>query len=212
MGCEENLLKRIAAALRDTAPGAVDGALENLTAPGDLPANLRGLLTQPLRRAAVLIPIIDYPGRPAVLLTRRTEALRQHAGQISFPGGALEEQDEGPLAAALRETREETGMDTGDLEVLGFLDTYLTITSFAITPVVARVPPGKTLRADPTEVAEIFEVPLDFVLDESNLRRHVGRRGDLRVRYYSIPYEDKDIWGATAGMIVNLSSKLNTYK
>lgn len=212
MGGKEILLERIAAALLDTAPGTLDGALENLTAPGDLPANLRGLLTQPLRQAAVLVPIIDYPDGPAVLLTRRTAALRQHAGQISFPGGALEEQDDGPVAAAFRETQEETGMDTSDLEVLGFLDTYLTITSYAITPVVARVPPGKFMRADPTEVAEIFEVPLDFVLDESNVRRHVGRRGDIRVRYYSIPYEDKDIWGATAGMIVNLSSKLAIYK
>lgn len=203
-----DLLTRIAAALRGTAPGSVEEALENLAVPGDLPANLRGLLRQPLRHAAVLVPLIDHPGCPGLLLTRRTEALRQHAGQISFPGGALEPGDEGPVAAALRETTEETGMDTSDIEVLGFLDTYLTITSFAITPVVARVPPGKPLVPDPGEVSELFEVPLDFVLNSANVNQHVGQRGDLRVRYYSIPYRDKNIWGATAGMLVNLSSKL----
>lgn len=208
MGGEADLLTRVGAALRGTIPGPVEEALTNLTAPGDLPADLRGLLARPLRQAAVMVPLIDYPDGPALLLTRRTEALRQHAGQISFPGGALEEQDEGPVAAAFRETREETGMDTGDVEILGFLDTYLTITSFAITPVVTRIPPGKALRPDPGEVAELFEVPLDFVLDASNVRQHVGRRGELKVRYYSIPYEDKNIWGATAGMLVNLSSKL----
>ncbi|NNF52177.1 MAG: CoA pyrophosphatase [Gammaproteobacteria bacterium] len=195
-------------ALQGTKPGSVEQAFESLATPGDLPGNLRGLIETPLREAAVLVPIIDYPDEPALLLTRRTDALRQHPGQISFPGGALEETDEGPVGAAVRETEEETGMDTTDLEILGFLDTYLTITSFAITPVVARIPPGKPLRPDPAEVAELFEVPLKFVLDRANVRRHVGRRGELRVSYYSIPYQDKNIWGATAGMLVNLSSKI----
>lgn len=208
MNADENLLRRVVDALLGTEPGSVNEALDNLAAPGDLPGNLRGLITRPLREAAVLVPIIDYPDQPTVLLTRRTEGLRQHPGQISFPGGALEHGDAGPVAAAIRETQEETGMDTADIDVLGFLDTYLTITSFAITPVVARIPPGKELKPDPREVDEIFEVPLRFLLDGSNVRQHVGRRGNLRVRYYSIPYEDKNIWGATAGMLVNLSSKL----
>lgn len=209
MGAGADLLRRIAAALADSVPGSVEAALDNLAVPGDLPADLRGLMDEPLRQAAVLVPIIDYADEPALLLTRRTDDLRQHAGQISFPGGALEDQDAGPLAAALRETREETGMDTSKIDVLGYLDTYLTITSFAITPVVVKVPPGLSLRPDPIEVAEIFEVPLAFVLDANNVREHVGQRGATRVRYFSIPYEDKNIWGATAGMLVNLASKLN---
>ncbi len=154
------------------------------------------------------MPLLDYPGETRVLLTRRTEALRQHAGQISFPGGALEAVDAGPVEAALRETREETGMDTDDVAIMGFLDTYLTITGFAVTPVVARVPPGKALRPDPGEVAELFEVPLAFLMNPANHQRHVGQRGDLRVTYYSIPYEGWNIWGATAGMLRNMVSKL----
>lgn len=120
----------------------------------------------------------------------------------------MEEVDEGPVDAALRETREETGMDTEDVEIVGFLDTYLTITGFAVTPVVARVPAGKRLQPDPIEVAELFEVPLAFLMDPANHQRHVGKRGDLRVQFYSIPYEDWNIWGATAGMLVNMASKI----
>ena len=205
-----DLIARVAAALEGSRPGPVEQAFENQLLPGDLPEDLRHLIPSPLRQAAVLLPLIDHPGEPRVLLTRRTEQLKHHAGQISFPGGAIEESDEGPVAAALRETREETGMDTEDVEILGFLDTYLTITSFAITPVVARVPPGKALQADPGEVAELFEVPLSHLLDPANLQRHVGEREGYRVRYYAIPYRDRHIWGATAGMLVNLRDKLKT--
>lgn len=208
MGVAGSLLQQVSDVLCDTTPGPLEGALENLAVPGDLPADLRSLLKLPLKKAAVLVPLVAYDEATRVLFTRRTDKLRHHAGQISFPGGALEEGDAGPVEAALRETREETGMDTDDIEILGFLDTYLTITSFAITPVVARVPPGKPLCADPTEVAELFEVPLGHLLDPANVRRHVGQRGELRVQYYSIPYEGKNIWGATAGMLVNLANKL----
>lgn len=203
-----DLIARVAEALSGTEPGPLEHALENQLLPGDLPGDLRHLVSGPVRQAAVLVPLIDHPGEPRVLFTRRNEQLRQHAGQISFPGGAIEARDDGPVAAALRETEEETGMDIADVEVLGFLDTYLTITRFAITPVVARVPPGKDLRADPSEVAELFEVPLAHLLDPGNLQRLVGDRQGYRVRFYSIPYGERNIWGATAGMLVNLRKKL----
>ncbi len=203
-----SLLQRIEVALAGSTPAPLEQALQNLALPGDLPGSLRGLLDKPWKPAAVLVPLLDYADTTRVLLTRRTSTLRHHAGQISFPGGALEESDKGPVDAALRETREETGMDTQDVQVVGFLDTYLTITGFAVTPVVARVPPGKDLRPDPTEVAELFEVPLPFLMNPDNHRRHVGKRDGLRVQFYSIPYRDWNIWGATAGMLVNLYSKL----
>ncbi len=210
MAARDSLLGRIAAALKDTVPQFPESTLGTQDGPGDLPANLRNLSGEPLRRAAVLVPLIDNVGSPGLLLTRRNDSLRQHAGQISFPGGAIETQDPDPVAAALRETEEETGMDTSDVEILGFLDTYLTITRYAITPVVARIPPGKALQPDPREVAELFEVPLEFVLDPGNVRSHVGRRGALRVRYFSIAYRDRNIWGATAGMLINLASKIKS--
>lgn len=203
-----DLIARVAEALSNTEPGPLEQALENQLLPGDLPGELRHLVSGPVRQAAVLIPLIDDPLEPRVLFTRRNDQLRHHAGQISFPGGSIEAQDSGPVAAALRETVEETGMDVSDVEVLGFLDTYLTITRFAITPVVARVPPGKDLRADPVEVAELFEVPLAHLLDPANLQRHVGERQGYRVRYYAIPYRERHIWGATAGMLVNLKKKM----
>lgn len=208
MAGRDSLLARIAMALRNTQPVPPESVITNGKLPGDLPVGLRQLSDQPIRPAAVLVPLIDHEPNPSVLLTRRTDSLRQHAGQISFPGGAIEAQDPDPVAAALRETREETGMDTSDVEILGFLDTYLTITRFAITPVVARVAPGKTLQANPREVSELFEVPLAHVLNPNNVRSHVGRRGEIRVRYFSIPYQDRHIWGATAGMLMNLANKI----
>jgi len=166
-----------------------------------------------LREAAVLVPLVDRSdevdwGGMTVLLTQRTAHLAAHAGQISFPGGGVEPQDDGPVDTALRETEEEVGLARERVEVLGTLDTYVTRTGFRITPVVAIVRPPFILEPDPYEVAEVFEVPLSFILDPASRQRQ-GRefKGAIR-HFWAFPYGDRFIWGATAGMLVNLCEVL----
>ncbi len=166
--------------------------------------NEDGLGAEPLTAAAVLVPIVLRDDGPTLLLTQRTAHLRDHAGQISFPGGRIEAEDESPLHAALRETTEETGLAPAHVEVVGYLPEYRTSTGFSVTPVVAFVTPPFSLEPDPFEVAEVFEVPLSFLLDPANHQQHeVHWRGRLR-QYCAMPYGDYFIWGATAGMIVSL--------
>jgi len=165
---------------------------------------------QVLTPAAVLVPIVLHPAGQTVLLTQRTAHLRDHAGQISFPGGRVEADDLTPTHTALRETEEEIGLSRESIEIVGFLPEYRTGTGFRVTPVVALVHPPFTVQPDPFEVAEIFEVPLDFLLDPANHQRHsLHYRGALR-NYFAMPYGDYFIWGATAGMIVSLSRALGT--
>ncbi|HET7775682.1 MAG TPA: CoA pyrophosphatase [Azospira sp.] len=167
-----------------------------------------GLGNEPLTPAAVLFPIVLRESHPTVLLTQRTSHLRDHAGQVSFPGGRVEEADQSPIHTALRETEEEIGMAPDLIEVIGYLPEYLTSTGFRVTPVVGLVRPPFTLRPDPFEVAEVFEVPLAFLLDPANRQRHSREwRGRLR-HYFAMPYGDYFIWGATAGMIVSLAERL----
>jgi len=161
-----------------------------------------------LRPAAVLVPIVDRPQGTTVLLTQRTDHLDHHPGQVSFPGGGVEDHDENAVAAALRETEEEIGLARSYVEVIGSLDLYRTGTGFEITPIVGLVRPGFTLTLDEFEVAEAFEVPLDFVLDPANHKRESRFwRGEQR-HYYVFPHDDYFIWGATAGMLVNLYDRL----
>lgn len=163
---------------------------------------------QSLTPAAVLFPIVLRDGGQTVLLTQRTAHLRDHAGQISFPGGRVEEEDLSPSHTALRETEEEIGLARERIEILGFLPEYRTGTGFRVTPVVALVQPPFDLRPDPFEVAEVFEVPLAFLLDPANHQQHsLHYRGALR-NYFAMPYGDYFIWGATAGMIRSLSERL----
>jgi len=158
--------------------------------------------------AAVLVGLVPRDDGLQVLLTRRTDSLRHHAGQVSFPGGRVEEVDQSPIHTALRETEEEIGMSPELVEVLGYLPEYRTSTGFRVTPVVGLVRPPFTLRPDPFEVAEVFEVPLAFLLDPANRQRHSREwRGRLR-HYFAMPYGDYFIWGATAGMIVSLADRL----
>lgn len=175
---------------------------------GDLPTLLRRFRIRRLVPAAVLVPIIDRPDGLSLLLTRRAEDLKHHPGQISFPGGRLESTDAGPAAAALRETREEVGLSADRIEVLGYLDNYLTITGYSVTPVVAMVRPGFTLELDTTEVAEAFEVPLEYVLDRDRVQQRYSRFLGLRLPYFEIPYGEYNIWGATAGMLISLRQRL----
>lgn len=161
-----------------------------------------------LRPAAVLVPLIDREEGLSVLLTQRTPHLSAHAGQIAFPGGRIEKSDTDAIEAALRETEEEVGLPRDHVKVIGRLDTYVTGTGFEITPVVGIVQPPFPLSIDPFEVAEAFEVPLSFVVDPSNHRR-TTREFENRTRvFFVLPFEGRNIWGATAGMLVNLAEVL----
>jgi 8-oxo-dGTP pyrophosphatase MutT (NUDIX family) len=143
-----------------------------------------------------------------LLLTRRTESLRDHAGQISFPGGRAEVCDRSPVQTALREAREEIGLLAEQVTILGFLPEYRTVTGYRITPVVGIVTPPIELRPDPAEVAEVFEVPLSFVLDPANHERHSREYDDGVRHFFAMPYGRHFIWGATAGIIVTLTRAL----
>jgi 8-oxo-dGTP pyrophosphatase MutT (NUDIX family) len=162
-----------------------------------------------LRPAAVLVPLIDHPEGMTVLLTQRTAHLSAHAGQIAFPGGRIEAEDENPIAAALRETEEEVGLPRERVAVIGRLDTYVTGTGFEITPIVGLIEPPYPLTIDPFEVAEAFEVPLSYVLDPRNHNRTVRESAGRTRVFFVLPYEGRNIWGATAGMLVNLAEVLN---
>ena len=156
------------------------------------------------RPAAVLVPLVARAEGVTVLLTRRTDHLHHHPGQISFPGGRVEAHDASPVMTALRETQEEIGLDAARVELLGALPDYLTGTGFRVTPVVGLVHPPFALCLDAFEVAEAFEVPLAFLLDPANHRRHrLEHEGRVR-EYYAMPYGDYFIWGATAGMLMSL--------
>lgn len=163
---------------------------------------------RPKTAAAVLVPLVARPGGMTVLLTQRTAHLKNHAGQISFPGGRSEDHDDSPVATALRESHEEIGLDAALVDVLGHLDDYVTVTGFNVTPVVGLVVPPFDLTPDPFEVADAFEVPLSFVLDRSNHQRHTYKVKGRTRAYYAMPYGERYIWGATAGMLVNLAEVL----
>ena len=160
------------------------------------------------RPAAVLIGIVPRPPGPTVIFTRRTDHLHAHAGQISFPGGRAEPDDADAETTALREAEEEIGLPRSRVEVLGRLDTYFTRTGFQVTPVVALVRPPFELTPDPYEVAEVFEAPLTVFLAPDLPERHDRMLLGARRYFYAFPYRDYYIWGATAGMLVNLRQVL----
>ncbi|MCC2954488.1 CoA pyrophosphatase [Massilia sp. IC2-477] len=159
-----------------------------------------------LRRAAVLVPLVERPDGLHVLLTKRTDHLSSHAGQISFPGGRAEELDSSPIETALREAEEEIGLHRRHVEIIGVLPEHVTISAYRVTPVVAIVTPPFALSADPGEVAEIFEVPLSFLMSGANHERRsvMLPEGQGRRTFYAMPYQDYFIWGATAAMLRNL--------
>jgi 8-oxo-dGTP pyrophosphatase MutT (NUDIX family) len=163
--------------------------------------------------AAVLVPLVRRPGGLQVLLTRRTEHLRDHAGQVAFPGGRSEPEDGGPAGTALRETEEEIGLRRRHVEVIGALPAYTTVTSYVVTPVVALVDPPFELALDSFEVAEAFEVPLGFLMTPAHHRRHVFSWEGGQRQFLSMPWQGRSasgepreyfIWGATAAMLRNL--------
>ncbi len=181
----------------DPHPRANDYAL-NGGPPSDLP---------PPRAAAVLAPIVARPHGLTVLLTQRASHLRAHSGQVAFPGGKIDP-GETAMQSALREAREEIGLESRFVEPLGWLDPYLTGTGFRIAPLVALVKPGYTLNLNYEEVEAAFETPLEFLMNEANHQIHEREWGGRRRRYYAMPHEDRYIWGATAGMLRNLWERL----
>ncbi|MDH4190750.1 MAG: CoA pyrophosphatase [Betaproteobacteria bacterium] len=182
--------------LRIARPVAADEEV-----PGDQGVLLRETVLKP---ASVLVPIVVREDQFTVLFTRRTAHLRAHSGQISFPGGRTEPGDPSPVATALRESAEEIGLLPDQVDVVGCLGAYRTGTGYRVTPVVGIVHPPLDLRPDANEVEEVFEVPLSFMLDPANHLRHSRViLGELRW-FYAIEFGDYYIWGATAGMIVNL--------
>jgi 8-oxo-dGTP pyrophosphatase MutT (NUDIX family) len=174
----------------------------------DLSPDLRAEAPTVLKPAAVLVPIVTRAPEPMLLLTRRADHLAAHAGQVGFPGGRIEPGDASPVAAALREAREEIGLEPEFVTAIGRLDDYETGTGFRITPVVGLLRPGFTLRLAAREVADAFEVPLSFLMEPKNHARHRAVWRGKEREFYALPYDGHYIWGATAGMIVNLYQKL----
>ncbi len=167
-----------------------------------------GADASPLTPAAVLAPIVRRPGGWTMLLTQRAAAMPTHAGQVAFPGGRIQAEDDGPLAAALRETHEEIGLTREWITPLGGGDLYETGSGFRITPIIAFVEPGFALNPDPREVDAVFETPLAFLMNPANHeRRETFWRGAMR-SYYAMPYDNRFIWGATAAMIRALYERL----
>lgn len=166
---------------------------------------IRAAMLRAMKPASVLIPVLRRPVGLQLLLTRRSEHLRAHKGQISFPGGRREETDPSAAAAALREAEEEVGIPPREVEVIGYLDDYPTLTGFLVTPVIGLVSNLPSIRPCAREVAEVFEMPLAFALRNSNFERKILRKGGLNVPFFELNHGRHRIWGATAGMLWNLA-------
>lgn len=177
----------------------------------ELPLNAQKLLPESLLRslkpAAVLVPVLRRPTGLSLLLTQRSEKLRAHGGQISFPGGRREDSDASAAAAALREAQEEVGLPPEAVDVIGFLDDYPTITGYLVTPVIGIVENPPVLRPCAREVAEVFEMPLEFALRAASFERRILSRDGLNVPFFELNHGRWRIWGATAGMLWNLAEK-----
>ncbi len=162
---------------------------------------------RPIRPAAVLVPIIERD-EPSVLLTQRAAHLPDHPGQISFPGGKIDKADDTPQTAALREAEEEIGLDRQLVAPLGYLDLYMTTLGYRIVPVIARLQPGFALKLNTMEVDNTFEVPLSFLMNQENHKRHSRDWQGMTRHYYAIPYGERYIWGVTAGILRNLHERI----
>jgi 8-oxo-dGTP pyrophosphatase MutT (NUDIX family) len=202
------LRTRIETLLRDTVPGLGPEFPYARQFSAEQIARLRDLFPAEPARAAVLVPLVDRADGLHVLLTQRASHLKHHPGQISFPGGRIEPADAGPWEAALREAREEIGLDPGYVTRAGYLHDHLVISGYRVTPVVAFVRPGFDVRIDRTEVEDLFEVPLEFVLDTRN---YVPRERTLHghtIVTHDIPFAGRQIWGATASMLITFARML----
>jgi 8-oxo-dGTP pyrophosphatase MutT (NUDIX family) len=193
---------------RRPAPPDIAAVVPEVGRRGDHDLNPGMEPRRPLVPAGVLVPLLDRSQGLTVLLTRRTEHLQAHAGQVSFPGGRLEPGDHDSVDAALREAEEEIGLARERVATVGCLDIYVTRTGFEVTPVVGIVDPPAAFHPDDFEVAEVFEVPLEFILDRANHQRHSRIYEGVERHFYVLPWANYYIWGATAGMLVNLADVL----
>lgn len=193
----------------DVPPALTDPTAQGIRR-GDLdldPASWERAGVSATKPAAVLVPVVDR-AQPTILLTQRTAELASHAGQIAFPGGRIDPNDESPVAAALREAKEEVGLLPMLVEPIGYLDLYLTFSGFRILPTVARVKPDFTLTLNPSEVTEAFEVPLDFLMEPANHQRKTRDWKGIAREYYAMPFGERYIWGITAGILRNLYERV----
>jgi 8-oxo-dGTP pyrophosphatase MutT (NUDIX family) len=195
----------------DTAPSTPAEDMQWLSAaPPDVAARVRATLPTRRTPAAVLVPLVERETGLTVLLTQRATTLKEHAGQISFPGGRIEPADRDPWHAALRETFEEIGLSSELVEFAGYLPDHVVISGFRVTPVVGFVNPHYQLNVAAAEVHDVFEVPLDFILDAANHKFRQRKIGELTIDIHDIPYGERNIWGATAGMLMTLRRRLQS--
>ncbi len=205
---DSSLLQRLQSRLRNSS--LLDSLAMPLIAGVDVTQQAEIAQQLPANRipAAVLVPIVRRD-ELTILLTQRAAHLRNHAGQISFPGGRIEAQDADAIQTALRETEEEIGLSRQHVQVLGCLSSHFIFTGYCVTPIVALVHPTFNLEIDTNEVKDVFEVPLKYVLNPINHQARERQIGDITVRVYDLPYGERHIWGATAGILMNLYRLLN---
>jgi 8-oxo-dGTP pyrophosphatase MutT (NUDIX family) len=193
---------------RDVPAALTDLSVEGVRGDLDLdPVMWEKAGVKATKPAAVLIPVVERP-EPGVLLTQRTAALASHSGQIAFPGGKIDPTDASPLAAALREANEEIGLEERFIDPIGYLDLYLTFSGFRILPLLARVDPDYRLTINPAEVDDAFEVPLAFLMHPGNHQRLKRDWKGIERQYYAMPFEQRYIWGVTAGILRNLYERI----
>ncbi len=192
----------------DLPPGLTDPNVSPKRGDHDADPVMRKIAeVRPIRPAAVLVPVVDHP-EPTVLLTQRAQHLPDHAGQVSFPGGKIDKADASPLESALREAHEEIGLDRKLVTPIGYLDLYMTTLGYRIVPVIAQVASGFSLTLNTSEVDAIFEVPLAYLMDQSNVQRHSRDWQGMMRHYYAITFGERYIWGVTAGILRNLYDRV----
>ena len=206
---DDSFFERAAARLSlAVPPGLTDASVVPLAGDHAVDPVMRAIAeVRPIRPAAVLVPIVQR-AEPMVLLTQRTAHLADHAGQISFPGGKIDQTDGSPLAAALREAEEEIGLDRRFIHPIGYLDVYMTTLGYRIVPTLARIDPDFELTLNPSEVDDAFEVPLAFLMDPDNHQRHSREWQGMTRSFYAIPFGQRYIWGVTAGILRNLYDRI----
>jgi 8-oxo-dGTP pyrophosphatase MutT (NUDIX family) len=208
LSAEEFFARARARLTLDVPPGLTDPSITPARGDHDADPVMKKIAeVRPIRPAAVLVPIVDHP-EPTVLLTQRAQHLPDHPGQVSFPGGKIDESDESPLASALREAEEEIGLARSNVEPLGYLDLYMTTLGYRIVPVIARVKPGFSLTLNESEVDAVFEVPFGFLMDQANVQRHSRDWQGMTRHYYAFTFGERYIWGVTAGILRNLYARI----